>query len=62
MTVDTIPNIDATDLDRLNIFELRNLAFELGVDEPMTKTHEQIITEVRRVIENEELYTQVSFE
>ena len=60
-------DIDQSDLDRLNIFELRNLAHEYGVAEPMTKTHEEIISELRRKIaqeheEQQESYQQVILE
>jgi len=50
---------DTSKLDKLPITDLRILAHQLGVSEPMAKTQDEIIAEVRWIIENEELYQQV---
>jgi len=51
--------VDIYNLDKLNIADLHAAAKSLGIAKIQTKTNDQIIAEIRWIVENEELYQQV---
>jgi len=52
-------HVDANNLDKLTISQLRRIAFDLGISGLATKVHNELVAEIRWEVEYRELYRQV---